>query len=127
MKRQKKKKSYEIYIRSRRLQTDKHFEGEKRKVDYYHPDIFKNACDEVTQTCIRCGCSPKTIGEGIHFQCSIFVKCDDCFKLEPHGYGTNMDWLFINSDVKQKTGKTIPMDLETRFRKDLEDDEDTLH
>ena len=124
MKNQKKKKKNSPYIRSARLQS---FEGEELKVDYYHPDIFKNACDEVMERCIRCGCAPRTIGEGIHFQCSIFVKCDDCFKLEPHGYGTNMDWLFVNSSVKQKTGKTVPINLETRFRKDLEDDENILH
>ena len=127
MKRQKKKKkSYEPYIRSRRLQTDKQFEGEKLRTDYYHPDIFKNACDEVMERCIRCGCAPRTIGEGIHFQCSIFVKCDDCFKLEPHEYGAHIGAVTKNP-VKKKTGKIVPVNLETRFRKDLEYDENILH
>ena len=105
------------YIRSKRLQFHNHHaHDEKIDISPYHVDNYRHSCREVSTRCIRCGTLPRTIGEGIHFSCSLFVKCNDCYAIEPHSY-------------EKKTGEARPLSLLNRFKKEKkeEDDDDSMY
>ena len=120
------------YIRSKRLQFHNHHaHDEKIDISPYHVDNYRHSCREVSTRCIRCGTLPRTIGEGIHFSCSLFVKCNDCYEIEPHSYENHegFGWLFMDNDLKQKTGEARPLSLLNRFKKEKkeEDDDDSMY
>ena len=114
------------YIRSKRLQFYKKDEPQ-HKLDVMHPSNYIDSCKDLTVRCGRCGELPKTIGEGIHFSFYVFALCNDCYALEPHDYGTenNFSYLFMDNEVKRRTGKIESITLAERFKREEEElDED---
>ena len=53
----------------------------------------------------------------------MFALCNDCYALEPHDYGTenNFSYLFMDNEVKRRTGKVESITLAERFRREEEE------
>ena len=88
-----------------------------------HPSNYIDSCKDLTVRCGRCGELPNTVGEGIHFSFYVFALCNDCYALEPHDYGTenNFSYLFMDNEVKRRTGKVESITLAERFRREEEE------
>ena len=59
------------------------------------------------------------------------MKCNDCYAIEPHSYENHegFGWLFMDNDLKQKTGEARSLSLFNRFKKEKkeEDDDDSMY
>ena len=102
----------EKYIRSARLQTKKEFEGNELKTDRYHVELFRGIIPQIDAHCSVCKEKANTLGDIIHFSCSMTPVCTDCFNKNPFEISSTASSFIITNKKVEDDFKKIINELE---------------